>query len=138
MDLTELGKNSIAIPTISDCETDKLRKMLEIAFADTDINVLLYVRPGELSREDPTIGKVKRKQGETETIVVKGQGKTYTDLLRKMKTVVKDGETTGITKLRSTKEGDLLLKIKGNSQKAGNLKKYLRGDERSCSKTPKL
>lgn len=115
-ELTHQKTKSIKIATLGQLSMDYLRKCVEYVFHDTGCKVTIITMTNKgLERRKPGREGNKRMKGPGfEKIIVKAQGKTYTDLLRSVKNNVNVDEAgIRIKALRKTNSGDLLLEVNG-------------------------
>ena len=100
------------------------RKMVECAFGHTDIKCTVhYWNPG---------GKNKgAARGGTDAIIIRREeGRTYADLLKKVKDTINNdnkGANQQIRNLRGTREGDLVITTTAGGDEMVNLKRLLSG-----------
>lgn len=127
-DETELDKK-IAIQHITGMATEKLRKMSEVVFQKTNTKIDIYttVRNQEKDRERTTYG-----------MIISEGGKTYKEVLSKVKAIVKTNfSVDAVRSIKSTKDGKLLLTIEKNQDALTNIHKALK-DDKSELKTKRL
>ncbi|CAH1107098.1 unnamed protein product [Psylliodes chrysocephalus] len=127
-DETELDKK-IAIHHITGMATEKLRKMSEVVFQKTNTKIDIYttVRNQGKDRERTTYG-----------MIISEGGKTYKEVLSKVKAIVKTNSSVdAVRSIKSTKDGKLLLTIEKNQDALTNIHKALK-DDKSGLKTKRL
>lgn len=102
-------------PPLSDSKGQKTRRMLECIFKDTNIKCLVYVRAKVAGTDGETKGQRGRssKPPNTEAIIVKQQGKTYSDLLKEVRERVKVGSAAaqGIETIRKSRDGNMIIVV---------------------------
>lgn len=131
-ELEKLGRTRILLPIPEDYETDKFRKLLEYAFMESSAKVTLHVpknRTLEPNKESLTgqhrkrLALTNKFSRDTEAVIVKKGDMTYASLLKELKKQVDPKKLNlDVRNVRKTKEGDMLLTIKGDKEKAEQLR----------------
>lgn len=117
------GRKNIAFCSPNTIDRVLLRKILEYVFRKTSINVMVLL-PSEKSR-----GPIRNQshQGESGTVIIKAEGKTYAELLKSLKENVDiKGLGLSVKNLRKTNSGDVLLKVGGGRKEADALKEEIK------------
>lgn len=117
--MLEKSRRKVALyPPNKDSNGSRLRRMLECIFKDTDIKCIIYNRKQESDDERIQMRnyKTKKKKKEfeqTDAIVISQQGKTYSELLKTVKTTFADKPESAnkIKTVRQTKDGKMLIVI---------------------------
>lgn len=106
--------------TITACnivDTEKLRKMVECAFVDTNmlIKVCSVKKPSEVGQRQRRPFKL-----EGDTILIRGQkGETFAEVVSKLKAGVKPGDMgIKVKKITKTNKGEVKMTIKEGSEEA--------------------
>lgn len=103
--------------------SEKLKKLLEILFQETDAEVTVCV-PKIRVQTEGTVRTTRKRQNET--VLVKAEGKTYVELLKEMKNAVDiDAAGIQIAAMRKSRNGEMILEVNGESGAAEPLKKAI-------------
>lgn len=123
--ILQRGKKNIVATQVSPNDEDKLRKFLEIVFAADDIEIKIFCkeisRPAygrELSTKSAT-GERSTNKRTTEAVIIKTEGSSYAELLKKVRTNVNTKELgIDVKTIRKTNAGDIVVTVKeGQGQK---------------------
>lgn len=104
------GINWIALHHVDFMTVERLRKMTEVIFQNSETQVVIYTTNQKLT-DQPNLNK-KRQERErmTYALVVEDGDSDYKSILNKTKTAIQGSSASGIVKsLRSTQEGKLLI-----------------------------
>ncbi|KAK9693458.1 hypothetical protein QE152_g34169 [Popillia japonica] len=98
-----------------------MRKICEYIFAKEQVNITLIS-----GKAKQTPSNADKRRPTTERIIVKSGNTSYADLLKTVKDKVDPDEVDiQIKTIKKTREGDLLLEVSGDKQKAGALKEAI-------------
>ncbi|KAJ8970128.1 hypothetical protein NQ314_001375 [Rhamnusium bicolor] len=113
------GDKKVNLVALGNIDMGYLRKCLEFVLKDTTCTVTVIINP-----ERKNI-KPRRPKAGTEKIIVKAEGKTYAELLKRVKNNV-NIEQAGIDikSIKRTQKGDLLLEV-SDREKAIKLKETI-------------
>lgn len=129
----------IAFPEIQGVSGTIMDRMIEFLFYDTNIELIRYKQAQsgepENTKKNNKTGQPpvqppnymsKPKRINEEAILVKAEGKTYSDMLKKLKTEVNtDNIGIEIQHVRKTQKGDLLITVKRDTKKIEALKREI-------------
>lgn len=102
-------------------DPEYMRKICEYIFAKEQVNITLI---SGKAKQTPSNADIRRPT--TERIIVKSGNTSYADLLKTVKDKVDlDEVDIQIKTIKKTREGDLLLEVSGDKQKAGALKEAI-------------
>lgn len=102
-------------------DPEYMRKICEYIFAKEQVNITLI---SGKAKQTPSNADIRRPT--TERIIVKSGNTSYADLLKTVKDKVDPDEVDiQIKTIKKTREGDLLLEVSGDKQKAGALKEAI-------------
>ncbi|KAK9737775.1 hypothetical protein QE152_g10439 [Popillia japonica] len=124
-DLRETAKihptESINLVVGEGLKVSYLQKICEHVFRKCSTKIRLILQG---KKPEPQRHKTRKEEG---IVTVKAEGKSYVDVLKKLKQEV-DIQATGvkIKKLRKTGKGDLLLAVEGGQEMASTLEKEIR------------
>ena len=109
--LEESGRKKILLPVIEKASWKAFRKIVEIVFNNSGIEVMVYVPKGTLQDQN-------RPDRKTEAIIIKQQNKSYAELLKEVKEITTQagGNNTYIKGVRKTRDGSLLLEFEKGEQ----------------------
>ncbi|KAK9686657.1 hypothetical protein QE152_g37029 [Popillia japonica] len=113
-------------------DPEYMRKICEYIFAKEQVNITLISgkakqMPSKADKRRPLReGTADKRRPTTERIIVKSGNTSYADLLKTVKDKVDPDEVDiQIKTIKKTREGDLLLEVSGDKQKAGALKEAI-------------
>lgn len=134
------SRTKLAIPELEDINGIIFYRMARYLFADSNIQILAYRRQNKQNKvkvpstsiirsENSTAesGKnINKNRSKPEAVLVKMEGKSYTDVLQTVKMSINPVEVgVEVTGLKKTKKGDLLVMVKKGSEKADTLRKTI-------------
>lgn len=127
--LIQRNRDSICISAPENMRHERVRKMLEIVFRKTQIKAVLYIPRETRSKEDKKqeLKRPKERRPETDTVIVKAQGKSYVEVLKLVREEArKSTEDVEIKAVRKSKDGDLILRIKRDTQATETFKSNIK------------
>ncbi|XP_022908766.2 trichohyalin-like [Onthophagus taurus] len=120
-------EKKIAIHHIRQMTLSKFRKMLEIVFKGTDIEMELYTTRAKIEEENEEKTQNERK---TYAIIVERPGKTYEETVRGIKQRLQGRvEVDKIEGIRSTKDGKVLITTQKDKEAVMEIQKVLREED---------
>nr|XP_022921024.1 uncharacterized protein LOC111429365 [Onthophagus taurus] len=121
------GETKIAIHHLRQMPLSKYRKMLEIVFRDTDIQIDIYTTQAKIEEEkDRNIQNERR----TFAIIVERPGKTYEETIRGIKQRLQGKkEANKIEGIRSTRDGKVLITTQKDKEAVMEIQKVLRDED---------
>ncbi|CAH1098614.1 unnamed protein product [Psylliodes chrysocephalus] len=117
---TKLGRNKISLTLPEETNLDTARKLVEVAAQDAEVSIdILHTQ---------IIPKTKANRTEDRGVVIikKREGKSYADLLKEVKDGVSSADVE-IDSVRQTREGGVLIKVKGGIDRANKIKDIIKG-----------
>nr|CAH7754625.1 unnamed protein product [Callosobruchus chinensis]CAH7759765.1 unnamed protein product [Callosobruchus chinensis] len=123
------NRNKICFAVSGGLDLQYMRKMAEFVFRTMSVEVKLIIPPGyqgNITDTKKVLEKQKSRPKEAElgTVIVKADGRQYSDLLKDVKGKVGQ-HTIGIKALRRSREGDLIIKTEGGRVAAAQLKETI-------------
>ena len=117
------GRTTVALyPPIDERNGDTFGNMLECVFGSTSIKCTAYY-----TKERRPLKKTSEKNRTDAVIISRGKGQTYADLLRIVKEKIKNEKesTAQIKNIRQARGGNMVITVKPDQDKAGDLKGIL-------------
>lgn len=103
-------------------DVEHFRKLLEVACYSKGLKLRVFLRGGGKEVEG-----VKRRDSDEEAVIIRTDGKSYSDLLKEVKDgIANSGERIAVDNVRKTKAGDMIVIIKGNREEAMKTKEALK------------
>ena len=98
-----------------------LKKIIEYVFRGTEIEVTIITKKGN---KKSTVGGIEKDK--VEKLIVKEEGRTFTEILKGIKNRVNLEETGAkIHAIRKTNKGDLLIEVAGGTKKPAALREAI-------------
>lgn len=128
------GKSLAMYPPYGDRQADDIRKMVEVIFRGTDIKSIIYTKNQEGNSKQPAWkGRTQKDtRKNTEVLLIKSEGRTYTELLKSVRERVKANSMTakGIRIIREAKDGRMAIVMEKEEAEANSeLAKELKNEE---------
>lgn len=121
-------QNTLSIPKINGLNVEVMRKLVEIAIYNTDINVTIHV-PQAIQPIGSGESQKTRKQYQTDALLLTQKNSSYRDLLLNFKnSASKNNLAENVDGVRKTKEGNLLITLTKGNKNAMQLKELIVGD----------
>nr|XP_022908717.1 uncharacterized protein LOC111420043 [Onthophagus taurus] len=122
-----LQEKGFALHHVKDCSLDDLKKMVEIVFKDTDVEIDIYTttakrKEDQKSKQDRTI----IGQRKTYALIVENRDKSYTEVVRGIKEQMKGkAEAEKIEGIRQTRDGKVLVVTKRDKDATEKIEEIL-------------
>lgn len=114
----------INVPAPEGIDGEKIRKIAEYVFRDTDMKFVIFEPKGKEVLIPETKGQAKRNTTDTGTVIVKAGGREYADILKKVKVEIQKTNHE-VQSVRKSKDGDLVLSVRGGEGSARNVKELI-------------
>lgn len=136
--MTTHNRTKLAIPELEGVDGIILYRMVRYLFSDSVIQLVAHKRRNmpnkrkdissnsKQNRENVTEPNRNKSKPKQEGVVVKVEGKSYTEVLQTVKQSINPTEVgVEVTGVKKTKKGDLLLMVKKGSEKVDSLRKTI-------------
>ncbi|KAI4467919.1 hypothetical protein MML48_2g00006521 [Holotrichia oblita] len=113
--------------TMGNLDSDYIRKCSECVFRDTEKEVQVMTNQTDTARRHKLISRTQATKNEK--IIIKAEGKTYSDMLRTIKQNVNIDEVgIKVKTIKKIARGDIMMEVQGGKDKAEALRREIQNN----------